>query len=200
MTADNDTNNSENSLEELDKQSWISVALGTIVVIVVGLLVFNYFTQLRSQPGDQTADDDTQTEEQMEADQDTDTLPTTHTVSDGEYLSEIAKQYYGDGNYWVELAEVNKIDNPDVITEGTKLTIPDLDTGEQSPAMKAKEDTETGPESYTVQKGDNLCKIGRNLYNDCRRGLEIADLNNLRNPDIIYPGQVLQLPQLSDQS
>lgn len=47
---------------------------------------------------------------------------------------------------------------------------------------------------YTVVQGDSLWNIAVAKYNDGYRWTEIARLNNLDNPDLIHPGNVLQLP------
>ncbi len=50
---------------------------------------------------------------------------------------------------------------------------------------------------YTVQKGDSLSKIAKTQYGDYRRYPEIFEANKpmLKDPDLIYPGQVLRIPQ-----
>ena len=54
------------------------------------------------------------------------------------------------------------------------------------------------PESrtYTVVTGDSLSKIARKFYGDANRWREIfaANRDQLDNPDLIQPGQVLKIP------
>lgn len=50
--------------------------------------------------------------------------------------------------------------------------------------------------SVTVQGGDTLGLIALRIYGDRMRASDIARLNNLENPDLIFPGQVLSLPQM----
>ncbi len=50
--------------------------------------------------------------------------------------------------------------------------------------------------SVTVQSGDTLGSIAFRTYGDRIRAMDIARLNNIENPDLIYPGQVLTLPQI----
>lgn len=47
--------------------------------------------------------------------------------------------------------------------------------------------------SVTVKKGDTLWNICKKYLGDGSKYKEIAKLNNLENPDKIYPGQVLRL-------
>jgi nucleoid-associated protein YgaU len=49
---------------------------------------------------------------------------------------------------------------------------------------------------YTVQKGDTLSKIAKEQYGTWKRYPEIFEANTpmLKDPDLIYPGQVLRIP------
>ena len=49
---------------------------------------------------------------------------------------------------------------------------------------------------YTVEKGDSLSKISKKVYGDPMKYTEIFEANKpmLKNPDLIYPGQVLRIP------
>ena len=49
---------------------------------------------------------------------------------------------------------------------------------------------------YEVQKGDTLSKIAKAHYGDWRRYPEIFEANQpmLKDPDLIYPGQMLRIP------
>jgi nucleoid-associated protein YgaU len=52
---------------------------------------------------------------------------------------------------------------------------------------------------YTVQKGDSLSKIAKQHYGDANRYNQIFEANRplLKDPDEIYPGQVLRIPGLA---
>jgi LysM repeat protein len=64
--------------------------------------------------------------------------------------------------------------------------------GQETPTPTAEQPTPTAnPETYTVQEGDTLSAIAEQF------GLTIADLvaaNDLADPDLIFPGQVLRIP------
>lgn len=47
------------------------------------------------------------------------------------------------------------------------------------------------PESYTVKQGDSLWAICKRFLDDGAKYAEIATLNGINNPDLIYPGQVI---------
>lgn len=61
------------------------------------------------------------------------------------------------------------------------------------PASEQREDArEAKFETYTVKVGDSLSEIG------ARFGVshqEIAKLNSIENPDLIFPGQVFRIPR-----
>ena len=50
--------------------------------------------------------------------------------------------------------------------------------------------------SYTVVKGDSLSKIAKHLYGDAQQWRKIYDANRdqIKNPDLIYPGQTFTIP------
>ncbi|HVF69663.1 MAG TPA: LysM peptidoglycan-binding domain-containing protein [Xanthomonadales bacterium] len=47
-----------------------------------------------------------------------------YTIKKGDTLWDIAVRAYGDGYKWKDLARTNKLSNPDLILEGTKLNLP----------------------------------------------------------------------------
>ena len=52
---------------------------------------------------------------------------------------------------------------------------------------------------YTVKKGDYLSKIAKEVYGDAKKYPIIFEANKpmLKDPDLIYPGQVLVIPPLT---
>ncbi|HEV8232194.1 MAG TPA: LysM peptidoglycan-binding domain-containing protein, partial [Thermoanaerobaculia bacterium] len=53
-------------------------------------------------------------------------------------------------------------------------------------------------QSYTVVKGDSLSKIAKQVYGKASLWPKIYEANrdHIKDPDLIYPGQVLRLPVL----
>ena len=51
---------------------------------------------------------------------------------------------------------------------------------------------------HTVEKGDSLSKIAKEMYGDPMKYPVIFEANKpmLKDPDLIYPGQVLMIPEL----
>lgn len=51
-------------------------------------------------------------------------------------------------------------------------------------------------QSYTVASGDSLSKIAKRFYGDANQWRKIYDANRdqIENPDLIHPGQELEIP------
>ena len=100
---------------------------------------------------------------------------TTYTVQRNDNLTEIAARF---GTTVAELVRLNNIANPNLIYPGQVLII--RESGGSTPP--------SGAVTYTVQRNDNLTEIA------ARFGTTVAELvrlNNIANPNLIYPGQVL---------
>lgn len=54
------------------------------------------------------------------------------------------------------------------------------------------------PKFYTVQKGDSLSKIAKEVYGDFKKWEKLFEANKevIKNPDLIYPGQQIRIPEL----
>lgn len=101
-------------------------------------------------------------------------------INRGDTLSSIAIKYDTTVD---RLVELNNIANPNLIFAGNMLLVPIND---------GKKQTIT----YTVKKGDTLSSIAR------RYGVtvqQLVNINNIKNPNLIYVGQILTIPSASDQ-
>ena len=69
-------------------------------------------------------------------------------------------------------------------------------TGGGSSSGGAATATATASKTYTVKAGDTLSKIAKQHLGDANAYMRIYELNRdqLSNPDLIKPGQVLKLP------
>lgn len=67
---------------------------------------------------------------------------------------------------------------------------------EKQEEKEEKISLEESPGSYTVQPGDNLWKIAEKFYGSGYNWVDIAKENKLRNPNMIVPGQQLNLPKV----
>ncbi|HRA35871.1 MAG TPA: LysM peptidoglycan-binding domain-containing protein, partial [Acidimicrobiales bacterium] len=121
----------------------------------------------------------------------------THTVTRGESLWSIAATELGDGHRWRELADLNPgTHGPDwVIHPGTVLTLPASATAATQPPKNGQR--------YTVEAGDTLSQIAHDHLGDAGRYPDIVEASRhvrqpdgrqLRDPDLIYPGWHLTIP------
>jgi nucleoid-associated protein YgaU len=71
-----------------------------------------------------------------------------------------------------------------------------LQGGSSSTAPQAAQPQEREVRTYTVVAGDTLSKIAKREYGEASKWPKIYDANRatIKNPDLIYPGQVLTLP------
>ena len=119
------------------------------------------------------------------------TKETTYRVERGDTLSKIAQKVYGDGNLYNIIFEANKdiLANTNDIHPGQVLKIP--------PKPEITEKTK-GIRTYTIKKGDTLGAIAKNYYGDWKKYTIIFEANRdiLDDPNKIYPGQVLKIPEL----
>ena len=55
------------------------------------------------------------------------------------------------------------------------------------------------PRFYTIKEGDSLWKIAQEIYGDGNKYKEIveANLEVIKNEDLIYPGQTIRIPELA---
>lgn len=105
-------------MKELDlSDSYISMGLGLLVVLIVGVLLFNYF----SGRGEPTISEEGQTSEQEMTE-----LPATHTVTEGETLWSISEQYFQSGYNWQDIADANGLTGQEELEVGQELTIPNV--------------------------------------------------------------------------
>ncbi|TSC53597.1 MAG: LysM domain-containing protein [Microgenomates group bacterium LiPW_16] len=170
-------------------ESYISMVLGLLVVVVIGVLLFNFFSG-RGKPGVPT--EGVKTEEKQPTPV---SLPTSHTVASGENLWLIAEKYFNSGYNWVDIARENKLTNPDYVEVGQVLAIP---KAEPILPVTGTDEAVSSPitgVSYTVVTGDNLWDITVRAYGDGFKWVQIAQANNLANPDLIHAGNVLTLPK-----
>lgn len=162
------------------------MVLGALVIVVVGVLVVNYFKDQGGKIPFLSTGSKTEVVQE---------LPKSHTVAKGENLWTIAEKYYGSGYNWVDIASENKLSDADVVSEGQILSLPNVE-----PKLATKAEVKTAGEAitggtYTVVKGDSLWNIAVRAYGDGYRWVEIAGENNLANPNLIHAGNVLTLPR-----
>lgn len=190
-------------------ESYTSLILGIIAVIIVTILVISFVKQNNKNATD---------EEAM-----TDEQEGVHKVAEGETLWSISEAAYGSGYNWVDIAQANNIENPDSIEAGDELKLPDVEPKtltvvgeaiggepevmeedamnkeEVDDAMEAEEEKDSSDkitgDKYTVKQGEYLWDIAVRAYGDGYKWVEIARASKLANPDVIHAGNELSLPR-----
>lgn len=198
--------------EVQSNQSKVSLILGALILVVVVILIFNYFNRTKPEIGPAGQTTTTQSE-----DVSPENLPGKYTVKDGDTLFSVAEKYYQDGYKYTEIAKANNLVDVDSIVLGQVLDIPKLDqqtitptatpSPTPTPAPSAYNNTQTDAQintwgtpitgsSYTVVEGDWLSTVAARAYNgDIMSYNKIAAANNITNPDLIEPGMVLVIPR-----
>jgi nucleoid-associated protein YgaU len=174
-------------------ESTISMVLGALVIIIVSVLVVNYFKDRSGGTLPFLTKEGEEVSTTFQA--------KSYTVAKGDNLWTIAEKQYGSGYNWIDIAFENKLNNPNAITEGQVLTLPSVEVRKPVAVEKtetvsqAKAGQVVSGETYTVIKGDNLWNIAVRAYGDGFKWTEIAKANKLVNPDLIHPGNVFVLPR-----
>lgn len=148
-----------------------------------------------------------------------------YTVAEGDTLWSIAEKSYNDGFKWNEIAEANNITDATILEEGTQLTIPEIagNQADTSPEVSPSPTTVSSPtaaasptadptvtqtpaetqtqaqkitgNSYKIVAGDTLWDISVRAYGNGYKWVELARVNNIVNPDLIYPEVAINLPR-----
>ena len=207
------------SQEVSSNQSKLSLVLGALIILVIGILVYNFFQRGKTDLGPAQ----TTTIEEQVGDVSPDKLPGKYTVKEDDTLFTIAEKYYQDGGKFAEIAKANNLADVNIILVGQVLEIPKLaettptplptetpsPTSSPTTSLPQGETNQLGTggaditiwgpkiegKTYTVQEGDWLSKISARAYGDIFAYQKLAQANNIPNPDLIYPGQVLTIPR-----
>ena len=167
------------------EDSYSGLILAAIIVVVLGLLVANYFSKRNSDfPQGQTSEIKS---ENMGGNQESE-----YKVEPNDSLSAISMKYYGSFDYWPVLARANNIKNPNLLYKDITLKIPAKDNAE----MLRGELTTT---SYEVQAGDTLFAISEKVYGDGYKWMVLDRANKVgRLPNgnpLIFAGNKLVIPR-----
>lgn len=103
---------------------------------------------------------------------------TTYTVKSGDTLSGIASKF---GTTYQKIVADNGISNPNLIYPGQVLKIK---------GTSGTNTVQNTIKTYTVKSGDTLSGIATKYGTTYQ---ELARKNNIANPNVIYPGQVLKI-------
>jgi len=133
-----------------------------------------------------------------------------YTVVQTDSLWRIADECLGDGARYTEIYQLNHgrtqpdgraLTERSLIQPGWHLIMPD--GAARCPlATAAHDDAQPHATEYTVARGDDLSAIAATAYHDPADWPVIYDANRgaIHDPNLIYPGQVLEIPALPGQS
>ena len=81
-------------------------------------------------------------------------------------------------------------------SKGPRPDFSDVTSGSSSAPSNPNQPVEREVK-YTVQSGDSLSKIAQQQYGDGKKWKAIFEANRdqISNPDLIHPGQVLTIPK-----
>lgn len=174
----------KNRLRSTD--AYVSMALGLVVVLGIGLLIYNFVSARRTT--------NTATVQEPEKQQTASTvLPATYTVATGDTLWSISEKHIKSGYNWVDIQKANKLANADTIEVGQKLVIPTV-APIQVGQITSGVSNVAPPKTYTVASGDTLWSIALKNYQSGYKWVDIAQANKLADPNLIFSGSVLTLP------
>jgi LysM repeat protein len=112
-----------------------------------------------------------------------------YQVKPGETLSRIAANH---GVTLGALLQVNRIADPNAVYPGQKLLIPSIAENDTPGGLRLQiGPARSGYFYYTVQPGDTMSEIARNLNTTM---LAIQTYNNLPNAETVYNGMELKIP------
>lgn len=190
-------------------ESYTSLVLGIVVVIIAAILILSF---LRGK----NVNTDSEIQKNASSDESAEAVDGVQTVGDekvykvqaGDDLWNIAEKVYKDGYKWVEIAKANSLTNPNLIYADNVLKLPN--SVQKASEMEAvvisspnanidtrgvAVDTKITGGTYKVEKGDYLWEIAVRAYGDGFKWVEVAKVNNITNPDIIFSGTELKLPR-----
>ncbi|HSX40127.1 MAG TPA: LysM domain-containing protein [Candidatus Saccharimonadales bacterium] len=169
-------------------ESYTSLILGVIVVILVGSVVM---VAARSRRGSESFQSQKTAVEGAKTD-----VPQKYTVVAGDDLKKISQKIYKTTDYATDIAKINNITNPDTLTAGTVLILPKKNQNQSQKVTTTPNPTgNIASTTYTVQGDESLWDIAVRSYGDGYRWPDIAKANNLTDPDQISSGMVLKIPR-----
>lgn len=155
--------------EVQSNQSRLSLVLGALIVLVIGVLLFNYFNKPKSEVGPSNQD---QNEEQS-ADVSPENLPGKYTIKEGDTLFLLAEKYYNDGYQYTEIAKANNLENVDSLVVGQVLEIPKLETASPSPEAAAS----VSPSPTPTESASPTPDTTQNMVSPDEKGAQIQTEN-----------------------
>lgn len=106
-----------------------------------------------------------------------------YEVKKGQSLWSIAEDQLGSGTYYTDIMKANNLKPDSIIKPGQTLIIPDT---------RKVNNTNNKSFQYKVNEGDNISTIATKFGTTVQN---ILKNNNISNPNLIYSGQIINIPQ-----
>lgn len=170
------------------QESYISLVLGFLVVVVSGILLYNFITKRNASEPAVPAPSPTITEEVISTVSGTLTITAPQSTPTAVPSSPTTQPTASPA----PTASVTPTATPSpVMTIAPSVTATTTPKVVVSPVPAAA--TQTGS-THTVQKGESLWKLAEKYYGSGFEWKKIAEANGLKNPRIIEVGQQLSIP------
>ncbi|MFC1461175.1 LysM peptidoglycan-binding domain-containing protein [Verrucomicrobiota bacterium] len=118
----------------------------------------------------------------------------TYTVRSGDSVSKIGQRYNVSE---AEVVALNRLKDPNKIWVGQKLLLPGyVDLGKPVTRSSSPAPAVDSEGEYVVQRGDSISKIAQR-FNVSKA--QIAEVNNLADPNKIWTGQKLVIPEATTE-
>ena len=192
----------ENKLKRILKtlkinESLISTIMGGVVIVVVGVLMINYFKSI-NRVEDIGSGEEISNIQIVEGEK-PDNLPITYIVEKGDNLWRIAEEFYKSGYNFVDIVAANQIADANQIEVGTELTIPQVEVRKLTVSTEINKAVITiEGDSYTTVINDSLWNIAVRAYGDGYAWTKIYEANKTDigiNPSLIAKGMILAIPR-----
>lgn len=134
-------------------QSYLNLILGGLIIVVLAVLVYNYFNRPSSNLEDtQITEPPAQVGDVLK-----ENLPGEYTIKEGDTLFTIAQKYYDDGYKYTDIVKANNMQNENAIEVGQKIIIPAPADASASPMASA------APEASVAASASPMASIAPSL-------------------------------------
>lgn len=164
-------------------ESVISIILGALIVLVVGIIVYNYFSRINKKEESQNGQ--IPTEEGL--------LTSTPEITKSANPTELSPTLEIPTSSPTAIPTLKATTAPTVVL--TYTPAPTKITANTKPATG---EIKNLPVKYTVQQGDDLWNIALKYYKSGYNWVDIAKANNLADPNFIETGMTLTLPKAKE--
>lgn len=111
-----------------------------------------------------------------------------YQIQEGDTLNYLAKETMGDSSVFGVIASINGIEDPNQIFAGQQILLP------MSVYTLEEEIPQESVGVYKVGEGDTLAEIAQQIVGDASAYTELAEYNNISNPNYIFEGQEIEIP------